>query len=99
MGAVAIAVNKNGLARTPQHGGQSGNQYVCRGRLEGYAGPAGPLQSLGGVNVVATAATETEATELIFKREGDWQLVTLDLLLEEGSGFNLIPRCKAHPER
>jgi two-component system OmpR family response regulator len=55
------------------------------------------FSTLGDINVVATASTETEATELIFQQEGDWQLVTLDLLLAEGSGFNLIHRCKAYP--
>jgi DNA-binding NarL/FixJ family response regulator len=97
MGAVAIAVNKNGLARTPRPGGQVAiNTLVVEDSKDMQAALLDLFSSLGGINVVATAATETEATDLIIKQEGDWQLVTLDLLLAEGSGFNLIHRCKAY---
>ena len=55
------------------------------------------FNTLGGFNVLATVATETEATEWLYRNRGGWQLVTLDLLLDEGSGFNLIQRCKLEP--
>lgn len=55
------------------------------------------FSTLGGFDVVAVASTETEATELLFDYQGNWQLLTLDLLLAEGSGFNLIQRAKVYP--
>lgn len=98
MEAVAIADNKNGRARTPQPGDRMAiNTLVVEDSKDMQAALLDLFSTLGGINVVATASTETEATELIFKQEGDWELVTLDLLLAEGSGFNLIHRCKAHP--
>lgn len=55
------------------------------------------FSTVGDIVVVAVASTETEATELLFAYQGDWQLLTLDLLLSEGSGFNLIQRSKVYP--
>jgi two-component system OmpR family response regulator len=43
--------------------------------------------------IVATGR-ETEAIEWLQENRGQWNLVTVDLLLEEGSGFNFLPRAK-----
>ena len=94
----AVAVNKNGRAYPPQAGDEVAiNTLVVEDSKDMQAALLDLFSTLGGINVVAMATTETEATELIFGQEGDWQLVTLDLLLAEGSGFNLIHRCKAYP--
>src|SRR5687768_9550270 len=86
MNADAIAVNNNGRAAPPRPGDRVAlNTLVVEDSKDVQAALLELFSTLGGVNVVATASTETEATELIFQREGDWQLVTLDLLLEEGS--------------
>jgi two-component system OmpR family response regulator len=43
--------------------------------------------------VVATGR-ETEAREWLHENRGQWNLITVDLLLEEGSGFNFLHRAK-----
>lgn len=96
--AVAIAVNKNGQARTHRPGDKVAiNTLVVEDSKEMQAALRELFSTLGGFNLMATASTETEGTELLFAHQADWQLVTLDLLLAEGSGFNLIHRCKASP--
>ncbi len=55
------------------------------------------LDSVGGFEVVGTAATETSATEWLLRHEGEWDLAIVDLLLGEGSGFTLITRCNNDP--
>lgn len=52
------------------------------------------LESIGGFQVIGAAAGETEATRWLFDNEGKWDVVTIDLTLQEGMGFNLIPRFK-----
>lgn len=56
----------------------------------------GLLESVGGFEVVASAATETEATEWLLRHPDDWDIAIVDLLLGEGSGFTLISRCSRH---
>jgi len=53
------------------------------------------FSTLGGFNIIAMTASETEATDLLREHQGRWQLMTLDLLITEGSGFNLIYRAKS----
>jgi DNA-binding NarL/FixJ family response regulator len=55
------------------------------------------LDSVGGFEVVGTAATEMAATEWLLRHEGAWDLAIVDLLLGEGSGFTLITRCNKDP--
>lgn len=50
------------------------------------------LAVIGGFRVVGTASGETQATEWLLQNPEQWDLVTLDLTLKEGSGFNLIRR-------
>jgi two-component system OmpR family response regulator len=52
------------------------------------------LDSIGGFRVVGAAAGESEATQWLFDNEGKWDVVTIDLTLQEGMGFNLIARFK-----
>jgi two-component system, OmpR family, response regulator len=52
------------------------------------------LDLLGSFEVVGVAAGEAEATQWLFENEGAWHVVTIDLTLQEGAGFNLIPRFK-----
>jgi DNA-binding NarL/FixJ family response regulator len=56
------------------------------------------LEVLGGFEVLAAVGTETEATDWLYRNRGKWKLATLDLLIDEGSGFNLIRRCKESPD-
>jgi DNA-binding NarL/FixJ family response regulator len=53
------------------------------------------LGELGGFEVLGTASTETTATDWLDRHRGEWDVVTLDLVLSDGSGFNLIRRCRA----
>lgn len=52
------------------------------------------FHAIGGFEVAAFLATEGQATEWLDQHRGQWQLATIDLVLHEGSGFNLIQRCK-----
>jgi two-component system OmpR family response regulator len=56
------------------------------------------FHAIGGFRIVACITTEMEATAWLQQHRGDWQLATIDLVLHEGSGFNLIQRCKAAHE-
>jgi two-component system OmpR family response regulator len=54
--------------------------------------------AVGGLSIVATAATEAEAIFWLEEHEGGWDVAVVDLLLEQGSGMGVIPRCKSlHP--
>jgi two-component system, OmpR family, response regulator len=57
------------------------------------------LQTLPGFEVVATVATEERATEWITENRTGWRLALVDLLLQEGSGFNIVRRLRsANPD-
>jgi DNA-binding NarL/FixJ family response regulator len=57
------------------------------------------IESVGGWKVVAIAGGETQATDWLHKHRREWDVAVLDLLLQEGSGFGLIQRCRAeHPQ-
>jgi two-component system OmpR family response regulator len=56
------------------------------------------LHHIGGFKVAAHLQTESEATGWIEQPSPHWDVAMLDLVLREGSGFNLIRRFKsAHP--
>ena len=55
------------------------------------------LQDLAGVELVGTAATESDALELIEAREID--AVILDLQLHSGSGFGILRALRRRPRR
>ncbi|MES2938505.1 MAG: response regulator [Pseudomonadota bacterium] len=52
------------------------------------------LSTLGDFEVVATAPTEAEAKLWLEEHADHWDLAVLDLILEQGSGMGVIPRCK-----
>ena len=51
----------------------------------------------GGFEVVGSASSEMRATQWLLEHPGAWDLATVDLMLEEGSGFNLVRRSKLQP--
>jgi DNA-binding NarL/FixJ family response regulator len=54
--------------------------------------------SIEGSRVRATLRSEEEATEWLLQHKQDWDIATIDLVLQEGSGFNLIRRLRdQHP--
>ncbi len=52
------------------------------------------LQELGDFRVVATVSTEAEALDWLEQNSGQWGLAIIDLVLEQGSGMNVISRCR-----
>jgi two-component system OmpR family response regulator len=57
------------------------------------------IESVGGWQVVGIAGGETQATDWLHKHRRQWDVAVLDLLLQEGSGFGLIQRCRSeHPK-
>lgn len=52
-----------------------------------------------GFTVVGWAATEFDAIDWLHQNEGEWELAILDLLLQDGSGFNVVRHFKSslHP--
>lgn len=65
-------------------------------RMRGLLGEL--FASIGGFNVVATASTEAEANLWLDEHPGGWDVTVIDLVLEQGSGMNVIRRCKADPQ-
>lgn len=55
------------------------------------------LSSLGDFRVVATARTEAEANHWLQEHPGEWDALILDLVLDQGSGMNVISRARAQP--
>lgn len=57
------------------------------------------FEVVGGFEIVATAGTETAATAWLQQSRSKWGLAVVDLMLDEGTGFNLLQRLKtARPE-
>jgi DNA-binding NarL/FixJ family response regulator len=54
------------------------------------------LAVTGAFEVVGTAGSETEATDWLQRHQSAWRIAILDLLLAEGSGFGLVPRCRGN---
>ena len=52
------------------------------------------VESIDGFVVVGVAASETQATEWLWANQGKWEMAFVDLLIENGSGFTLVPRMK-----
>jgi DNA-binding NarL/FixJ family response regulator len=52
-----------------------------------------------GFEVVGTASNEYQATEWLLAHPGGWDAACVDLVLAEGSGYNVIHRLRQqHPE-
>src|SRR5205085_10600417 len=55
------------------------------------------FSSMGGLRVVGSANTEAEARWWLDEHRNDWDIVAVDLVLEQGSGMEVIRTCKAQP--
>lgn len=53
------------------------------------------LQGLGDFRIAATVCTEAEALAWLEQNPGRWGLAVIDLVLEQGSGIGVIPRCRS----
>ena len=52
------------------------------------------LREIAGVDVMAHAATEDEASRWLESHDGKWHLAIVDLFLEQGSGLGILARCR-----
>jgi DNA-binding NarL/FixJ family response regulator len=50
---------------------------------------------IGGIEIVAISRTEMDATNWLQQHPTGWDIATIDLLLEGGTGFNMVRRCRA----
>jgi DNA-binding response OmpR family regulator len=57
------------------------------------------MSHAGRFDFVGQAATESEGTEWLHDHSGEWDLAVIDLVLRDGSGFNLIRRYRAANEQ
>lgn len=55
------------------------------------------FSSMGGLRVVGSASTEAEAKLWLEEHPSAWDVAVIDLVLEQGSGMDVIRRCKAAP--
>ena len=55
------------------------------------------FSSMGGLQVVGSANTEAEARFWLGEHRGEWDVVVVDLVLEQGSGMEVIRSCKTQP--
>ena len=55
------------------------------------------FETIPRVEVAAVVGTEMAAIEWVLENQEGWCLATVDLMLQEGSGFNIISRLKAQP--
>lgn len=56
------------------------------------------FHAVGGIEVAGSAATEAEALLWLDDHRGEWDVAVVDLLLDQGSGMGVIPRCRStHP--
>jgi DNA-binding NarL/FixJ family response regulator len=56
------------------------------------------LEQTGKFKVVGTATSEATALDWLFQNERGWDVAVVDLLLQDGSGFNILGHCqKYHP--
>ena len=52
------------------------------------------LATLGSFTVVGSASTEAEAIDWLKQNPGDCDLAIVDLVLDQGTGMGVIPRCR-----
>lgn len=50
---------------------------------------------MAGFEVIATARSEMAAVDWLLQKPATWDVASLDLMLGDGSGYNLIRRCRA----
>lgn len=54
------------------------------------------LDAHAGFTVVAALRSEQEATEWLLQNKNGWDVASIDLMLSDGSGFNIMQRCRAY---
>ena len=52
------------------------------------------LRSIGDFTLVGSAATEAEAMQWLQDHRDGWDLAIVDLILAQGSGMGVVPRCR-----
>jgi DNA-binding NarL/FixJ family response regulator len=52
------------------------------------------LEGLGDYRIVRTVSTEAEALDWLERNPGAWGLAVIDLVLAQGSGMQVISRCR-----
>lgn len=66
--------------------------------LHGMRGLLADLfSSLGGITLAADARTEAEAKLWLDEHPGEWDVAIVDLVLDQGSGIEVLRRCRADP--
>jgi DNA-binding NarL/FixJ family response regulator len=55
------------------------------------------FSSMGGLRVVGATSTEAEAKLWLEEHPSGWDVAVIDLVLEQGSGMEVVRRCKAEP--
>jgi DNA-binding NarL/FixJ family response regulator len=55
------------------------------------------FSSMGGLRIVGSATTEAEARLWLEDHRDEWDVVVVDLVLEQGSGMEVIRSCRAQP--
>lgn len=53
--------------------------------------------SMGGFTLVGSTSTEAEAKLWLDEHPAEWDVVVVDLVLEQGSGMEVIRRCRSEP--
>ena len=53
--------------------------------------------SIGGLQVIGSASTEAEARLWLQDHRDEWDVVVVDLVLDQGSGMEVIRSCRAQP--
>jgi len=52
------------------------------------------LESLSDARVAGVAETEDDAMAWLISHDGHWDVAVIDLFLREGSGLNVVDRCR-----
>ena len=66
--------------------------------LHGMRGLLADLfSSLGGLALAGDARTEAEAKLWLDEHAGEWDVAIVDLVLDQGSGIEVLRRCRADP--
>ncbi len=67
--------------------------------LHGMRGLLADLfSSMGGLGIAGHATTEAEAKLWLDDHRGEWDVAVVDLVLEQGSGIEVLRRCKEESE-
>lgn len=53
------------------------------------------FSSMGGLQIVGSSSTEAEAKLWLDDHPGGWDVAVIDLVLDQGSGMEVIRRCRA----